>query len=202
MDEVVPKSRFEAAVAARAKALAARAAAEKPSRRGAGVALDALDPAEEADAVRYRHVTLELDRRARTATLTVKGPGGPPPAGGAAMRAEGAGLWALRAFRELDDALLRLRVNHLEIGLVLLRTSGDPAAVLAWDAALEAARKEDWFADEVVLNMARTLRRLDLTAKSLFAVVDGGSCFAGSLLEIALAADRSYMLDDGDGKVS
>jgi len=118
------------------------------------------------------------------------------------MRAAGGGLWALRAFRELDDALLRLRVNHLDIGLVLLRTSGDPARVLEWDAALAAARGTDWFAEEVVLHMARTLRRLDLTAKSLFAVIDGDSCFAGTLLEIALAADRSYMLEDEAGKVS
>ncbi len=196
VDEVVAKSRFGAAVAARAKALAAKAAAEKPGRKGKGVELEPLDPVETADSVTYRHVALTLDRAARTATLTVKAPGGPPPADGAAMRAAGSDLWALRAFRELDDALLRLRVNHLDIGLVLLRTSGDAGRVLEWDAALAAARGTDWFADEVVLNMARTLRRLDLTAKSLFALVEKGSCFAGTLLEIALAADRSYMLAD------
>ena len=92
-------------------------------------------------------------------------------------------------------------MNHLEIGLVALRTAGDRAKVLAWDAALEAARSRDWFAGEVALHAARTLRRLDLTAKSLFAFVEKESCFAGSLLELALAADRSYMLEDADGSV-
>jgi len=146
-------------------------------------------------------VNLSIDAAARTATLTMRGPDGPPPADGAGMRSAGSGLWALRAFRELDDALLRLRVNHLDVGLVALKTSGDPAQVLAWDAALAAARGKDWFADEVVLHMARVLRRLDMTAKSLFAFVEKGSCFAGSLLELALAADRSYMLDEADGQV-
>ena len=201
VDEVVPKSRFDAAVAERAKALAAKAAKEKPARKGPGVLLAPLEPKASESGVRWRFVSLDLDRAARTATLTVSGPDADPPKDAAAMRAAGSGLWALRAFRELDDALLRLRVNHLEIGLVLLKTRGDAARVLASDAALAAA-KGDWFVDEVAAHMARVLRRLDLTAKSLFALVDAGSCFAGSLLEVALAADRSYMLDDGGGRVT
>ena len=106
--------------------------------------------------------------------------------------------WILRAFRELDDALLRLRFNYEQVGVVLLRTSGDPQAVLAADRALHTAQAAgSWLAREIVLHMARVLRRLDLTARSFFAVIDGPeSCFAGSLLEIALAADRVYALDD------
>jgi benzoyl-CoA-dihydrodiol lyase len=202
VDEVVPKSRFEAAVMERVKGLVARAAKEQPGRRGPGVELKPLAPTVTATGVKYRHVSLAMDPAARTATLTVSGPDADPPKDTAGLRAAGSDLWALRAFRELDDALLRLRVNHLEIGVVLLKTAGDPTRVLASDAALAAARGKDWFADEVVLHMARTLRRLDLTAKSLFALVDKGSCFAGSLLEIALAADRSYMLEDAEGTVS
>jgi benzoyl-CoA-dihydrodiol lyase len=197
VDEVVPKSRFEAAVLERAKALAAKAGA---APRGPGVELKPLAPAVSGNTVKYRHVTLVLDPAARTATLTVAAPDGPPPKDAAAMRAAGSDLWSLRAFRELDDALLRLRVNHLDVGLVLLETSGKAGSVLAFDAALTAA-KGDGFVDEVLLHMARTLRRLDLTAKSLFAILGKGSCFEGSLLELALAADRSYMLEDGDGTV-
>jgi len=200
VDDVVPKSRFEAVVMERAKALAGWAATERPTRKGPGVELKPLAPEASATRVKYRHVTLDLDAAARTATLTVAGPDADPPKDAAAMRAAGSDLWALRAFREFDDALLRLRVNHLEIGLVLLKTTGDAKRVLAWDAALAGAVGE-WFADEVVLHMARVLRRLDLTAKSLFAVVDKGSCFVGSLLELSLAADRTYMLEDKDGTV-
>ena len=200
VDDVVPKSRFEAAVGERAKALAARAAKERPGRKGPGIELKPLAPAVSPTQVKYRHVTLDLDAAARTATLTVSAPDTDPPRDAAAMRAAGGDLWALRAFRELDDALLRLRINHLDIGLVLLRTRGDAGRVIASDAALAAA-KGDWFVDEVVVHMARVLRRLDLTAKSLFALLDTGSCFAGSLLELALASDRSYMLEDEDGTV-
>jgi len=197
VDEVVAKSRFDAAVLERAKGLVAKAG---PGRKGPGIELKPLSPATTADSVKYRFVTLQLDVAARTATLTVAGPDGAPPKDAAAMRAAGSDLWALRAFRELDDALLRLRVNHLEIGLVLLKTTGQAGSVLAWDAALAAA-KGDGFVDEVVLHMARTLRRLDLTAKSLFALIEKNSCFEGSLLELALAADRAYMLEDADGTV-
>jgi benzoyl-CoA-dihydrodiol lyase len=108
------------------------------------------------------------------------------------MRERGSELWALRAFRELDDALLDLRFNRPEIGVVILRTRGDRARVLAADRAL-AENQGDWFAQEVLHHMKRTLKRLDLTARSLIALVDEGSCFAGSLFELALAADRSYM---------
>ncbi len=202
VDLVVPRSRFAESVQAEARRLAEEGARAHPERKGPGVALEPLAPVVAGDAVRWRFVTLALDPPARTAALTIEGPPGPPPASAGAMRGEGSGLWALRAFRELDDALLRLRVNHLEIGLVLLRTRGDPGRVLAWDRALAAAAGKDWFAREVVAHAARTLRRLDFTAKTLFALVDEGSCFAGSLLEIALAADRSYMLDDGAGKVT
>ena len=148
-----------------------------------------------SDAYRYRFVTLELDRAKRTARLVVHGPDSAPPADAAALRRLGATAWGLQVWRELDDALLQLRFNEETCGLVLVETRGDIDAVLAWDRAL-ASLQADWFAREIVLYMARTLRRLDLTARSFFALATAGSCFAGSLLELALAADRTYALDD------
>ena len=181
VDGVFPRSRFQEAVRDRALALAAR----ETQSKGPGIVLEALAPEVAADAVRYRHVDLKLNRDARTAELTITvGPDYAP----------------LRAFRELDDALLRLRFHYDEIGLVILKTRGDLEAVRAADRELYQ-RRGDWLADETLLLMARVLRRLDLTARSLFAVVDEGSCFAGSLLEIALAADRIYMLRDAAGAV-
>jgi benzoyl-CoA-dihydrodiol lyase len=143
----------------------------------------------------YRHVTLRCDRAQRIAELTVAAPDSPPPASAAAIREQGCDLWALRAFRELDDAICRLRLDEENIGLVLVKTRGDAANVLASDRAL-AENRSHWFVNEVVLLMARVLRRLDLTAKSFFAIADESSCFAGSLLELALASDRVYMKDD------
>ncbi len=169
VDAVFPRSRFEQAVKERALALAARETAPK----GPSITLEPLTPEVTEDCIRYRHVTLRLSAAARTAELIVTGP--PEPAG----------QWHLRAFRELDDALLRLRFHHADIGLVLLKTQGELDAVRRADAALDHS--------ETLLLMARVLRRLDLTGRSLFAVVDEGSCFAGSLLELALAADRTYM---------
>ena len=192
VDGVFPRSRFQAAVRDRALALAD---GETPPPSAAGIVLDALSPEVSADAVRYRHVELELNRDARTAQLTVHGPTGTQPDTPAAIHAAGADFWPLRAFREFDDALLRLRLHNDEIGLIHLKTRGDLAAVRPIDTTLFHLR-EDWLENEILLLMARTLRRLDLTARSLFAVVDEGSCFAGSLLEIALAADRIYMLRD------
>ena len=116
-------------------------------------------------------------------------------AGVDAIVAAGSNWWPLRAFRELDDALLRLRFNHEDIGLLLLKTRGDRELMLKCDAELEA-RRSHWFVHETLLNMARVLRRLDLTARSMFAILDPESCFVGSMLELALAADRRYMLDD------
>jgi benzoyl-CoA-dihydrodiol lyase len=131
-------------------------------------------------------------------TLTVRGPEAGEPETAAAMRERGSDLWALRAFRELDDVLLDLRFNRPEIGVLVLRTRGDVGRVLAADRAL-VAQRADWFVDEVVQHMKRVLKRLDLTARTLLAVVDQGSAFAGSLFELALAADRSYMLAAADG---
>lgn len=204
VDRVVPKSRFDEAVAQRAAELAAAT----PDREGPGVKLTPLEPrrAEEGDVstCAYRHVSLKVDRAARTAEIRVLGPEGGGPTDAAGVRRAGADLWALRAFRELDDALLDLRFNHPTVGLVLLRTSGAPDAVRAADEALWANR-DDWFVKEVLLHMRRVLKRLDLTARSVFALIEPGSCFAGSLFELALAADRSYMLDgedDGGGSAT
>jgi benzoyl-CoA-dihydrodiol lyase len=198
VDAVVPRSRFDQAVSERARALAAQVTAvPRPA-----VALGPLEPTVEADRIVYRHVELALDRAARTATLTVRAPAAAPPPTAAAMLAEGSELWALRAFRELDDALLRLRFNEPEIGVVLLRTSGEPAHVVAADRAL-AEQAADPFCREVRLLQARVLRRLDNTARSFFAVADRDSnCFAGCLFELALAADRFYALDDEDEEVA
>ncbi len=180
----------------------AAAAAENPARSEQGLELAPLEvEVGEDGSRRYPSVELKLDAKARTATLTVHAPEGPAPQGEQGFRAEGSSTWSMRAFRELDDALLHLRFNHPDIGLVLLRTAGQAEAVLAHDAALDALAGT-WLGDELRWYQARTLRRLDNTARSLFALVDDGSCFAGSLAEIALAADRTYMLDDPDADVA
>jgi benzoyl-CoA-dihydrodiol lyase len=148
-------------------------------------------------------VDLEFSHAERTATLTVRGPGANAPKTVDAMIAAGAEFWAIKAFRELDLALLHLRMDYPSINVVVLRTAGSNADVLALDEALYANR-ENGFVKEVLGNMARVLRRTDLTAKSFYALIEPGSCFAGSLFELALAADRSYMLvdDDGENKIA
>ena len=144
---------------------------------------------------------MQIDRSRRVATLDLAGPTGPPPTDGADLRRAGAGSWLLAVMRELENAILRLRFNEEEIGLWLLKSSGSSAAVLAHDRAMAKLATGDWLAREIVLHAARTLRRLDVTARSLFALVEPGSCFAGSLLEVALACDRVYALDDASRPV-
>jgi benzoyl-CoA-dihydrodiol lyase len=197
VDEVATKSRFADAVQRRAEALIA----QSPARATTGIALPPLDRTREGDTIRFRHVTLAIDREKRTATLTLKGPDVGLPEDPAAIRRLGAAWWPLAAFREFDEALLELRHNEEEIGLVLLRTEGDVEACLAVDRVLDTYAG-DWFVGEVRAFIARTLRRLDLTARSLYALIEPGSCFAGTLFEIALAADRSYMLYDKDQPVA
>jgi len=200
VDALAPRSRFDEEV----EAVARRLAAENPGDpgRGPGIVLNRLDPTidQEGRRRRYRHVELAVDASRRVAELTVRGPTQPPPGDVAGLQAAGADLWSLRAFRELDDALLHLRFGHPEVGVVLLRTRGAPERVLAADGVLRS-HGSHWLADEILALQARVLRRLDLTARSFFAVIDGGSCFAGSLFELALAADRTYMREGpaGDG---
>ncbi len=194
VDAVHPTSKFKDAVAARARELAATS--DRPSS-GPGIVLHSLQPTVSDGSLTYSAVTLAIDRAARTAELTVQAPSGPQPATPDEILAAGDQFWPLRAFRELDDALLRLRVNELEIGTVIIRTEGDGAAVLAIDATLIAHRSH-WLIREIIHFMKRTLKRLDLTSRSFFAFIEPGSAFAGSLFELALAADRSYMLHDDD----
>jgi benzoyl-CoA-dihydrodiol lyase len=193
VDDVLPKTSFDAKIAARAAAIVAQAPVGAPA--GEAVKLESVAPKITGDVFEYRYVTLSLDAGRRTATLELRGPNAGEPVDAAGMLARGSELWALRAFREFDDALLRLRLHHLDVGVVRLRTKGDPEAVLAVDAALDRARAH-WFVRETLLLQARVLRRLDATAKSFFALAEPGSCFVGSLLELALAADRIYALDD------
>ena len=164
-----------------------------------GVPLAPLSCEVAADALRYRHVAVEIDRVRRTATFTVKGPNGAMPQGVEAIVNAGADWWPLAMARELDDAILGMRSNEPEIGIWLLKTEGDRAAALAADEQLLALRSH-WFVRETIGFLRRTFSRLDVSSRSLFALIEPGSCFAGSLLELALAADRAYMLalpDDG-----
>ena len=187
VDQAIPLSKFEAALKERALAVAAAAA----PRPGPGVSLPPVaSPGE--------YVDVELDPKLRVATITVHGPKGVPPATAADLRKEGASNWHLQMARELDMALLDLRFNQPEIGVIVLKTLGDAALVEAHDARLMELARTDWFAEEIVLKLKRVLKRLDLTARSLLAIIDKGSCFAGSLAELAFAADRSYMLDAED----
>src|SRR5580704_13898413 len=193
VDEAPPKPQFDAAVKRRLDAMVARSKrrAFKP------VLLAPLEVKRTAAGMEYKYVSVAIDAKARTARLTVRAPDGKEPATPAELAEAGSGAWAIRAFRELDDALLDLRFNHPMIGVIALKTTGDPAGVLAVDAML-AANRDDGLVREVTLLMRRVLKRLDVTARSFFALVTPGSAFAGSLLELALAADRVYMKDSED----
>ena len=194
VDAVYPTSQFKDRVAKRAAELAQLS--DRPTGTP-GIALGPLNPAVENDSIIYAHVSLSIDRDRRVATLTVKGPAGTEPDTPEAILAAGDRFWPLAAFRELDDALLRLRHNEPAIGTVIVRTTGDPQDVLAVDRTL-VTHRDHWLVREVIHFVKRTLKRMDLTARSFFALIEPGSCFAGTLLELALAADRAYMLDDPD----
>jgi benzoyl-CoA-dihydrodiol lyase len=198
IDGAFPRSKWSAGVAAHAASMAAAS----PARATEGITLKPLEVTVSENGSRvYRSVTLELDIDQRVAHLTMKAPELDAPADLAALRAVGSNTWAIRAWRELDDALLHLRFNHPTAGLVLLRTTGDGELVKAHDALILDS-KGDWLADEIRWLQARVLRRLDNTSRSVFAIIDEGTCFVGSLLEMAFAADRSYMLEDEDGAVT
>jgi benzoyl-CoA-dihydrodiol lyase len=198
VDAIAPRSKFDETVKERAGKLAGTVT----KKVGKGVTLEPVVPTIEGGRYAYSFVDVVVDDAARTATLTMRAPEDAPPANAAEIEKAASAQWSLRAWRELDDAILRLRVNHLEVGVLVLKTAGDRAHVLAADRALHAAAKESWLANEILALQARVLRRLDLTSKSLFALIDTESCFVGSLLEIALAADRQYMLADDDEKTS
>jgi len=194
VDEAVPRSEFAARVRERSAALAATS--DRPAH-GPGVELEPLAPERSADALAYRWVRLAIDRAKRVATLTVRAPDGGEPDDPQAFLAAGSRAWAIAAWRELDDTLLHLRFDQLEAGVVLLRTEGDPEAALGVDRTLDRHRRH-WLVREILLLQKRVLKRLDLTARTFFALIEPGSAFAGSLLELALAADRSYMLAGGE----
>ena len=191
VDQAVANSKFEAAVKEAAAKLAATS--DRPGGDARGVALTPLERKIEADAVTYSCVKVEIDRATRRATVTIQGPGEPPPATAQTMWEQGAQFWPLRLARELDDVLLHLRLNEGETGVLIFKSQGDPTQVLAYDAFI-AANKDHWLAREILHYWKRVLKRIDLTSRSLVALIEPGSCFAGTLAEIALACDRSFML--------
>jgi benzoyl-CoA-dihydrodiol lyase len=191
VDEVVPRTKMEETVKRRAAELAGRS--DRPP--GApGIALSPLDRTADGDRLDYRHVTCVVDRRRRLAEITVAAPAGPAPVDLAAIHAQGPDFWPLALTRELDDLILHLRANEEEIGLWVLRTSGGADVVEAYDRLL-SEHAGDWLVREIRLYLRRTLKRLDVSSRSIFALVEPGSCFAGTLLELVLASDRSFMLD-------
>ncbi|WP_088159473.1 2,3-epoxybenzoyl-CoA dihydrolase [Achromobacter xylosoxidans] len=194
VDDVVKPARFEEAVRERAQALAQ--GSDRPAGEQ-GIALTPVQRTESADALSYRYVDIQLDRDKRQATWTVRAPEGAVQTGLQDIVAAGAAWWPLQMARELDDAILTMRTNELDIGTWIIKTEGDAALVLAADAALQQ-HADHWFVRETAGMLRRTLARLDVTSRSLFALIEPGSCFAGTLLELALAADRSYMLDNED----
>ena len=193
VDEIAKPAVFAQSVQERALQLAAQSDRPAGATAADGVALTPLQCTVEADALRYGHVTVEIDRSKRTASFTVKGPAGSQPADIAGIEAAGAAWYPLAMARELEDAILSMRTNELDIGTWLIKTEGDGAAVQALDAAL-LANKDHWLVRETIGLLRRTFSRLDVSSRSLFALIEPGSCFAGTLLELALACDRSYQL--------
>jgi benzoyl-CoA-dihydrodiol lyase len=190
VDEAVPRAKWDETVTARAAELAERSS--RPGDAG-GVELTPLAKTRTDDEISYPHVTARLDRARAVAEITVRGPAEDAPADIAAVHTQGDGFWPLALTRELDDLILDLRTNELELGSWVVRTSGDPARVLGYDRLL-LDHAGDWLANEIIQYLKRTLKRLDVTSRSIIALIEPGSCFAGSLLELALAADRSFQL--------
>ncbi|MDZ4280369.1 2,3-epoxybenzoyl-CoA dihydrolase [Hydrogenophaga sp.] len=197
VDSIAKPQQFAAHVSERAAALAAQS--DRPAS-GKGVALPRIARTDSANGLSYAHVNVAIDRARRSATITLKAPTGAQPQDIAAIEAAGAAWWPLQMTRELDDAILCLRTNELDIGTWLLKTEGDAAAVLASDAVM-LANKDHWLVRETLGLMRRTFARLDVSSRSLFALIESGSCFAGCFAELAFCADRAYMLalpDDAD----
>ena len=193
VDEVVPRTAWDQTVTARARE---RATAPRPAK-SQGVTLTPLAKERSADAIQYRYVKAKLDPARGVAEITIEGPQDDPPTDAAGLHAQGDQFWTLAMTRELDDLILDLRTNEPELGTWVLRTQGDPEKVLAHDRLLcetDTGTPEDWLPKEITGYLKRTLKRLDVTSRSLIALIEPGSCFAGSLLELALAADRSFQL--------
>src|SRR5216684_727104 len=191
VDRLIPPSKL----ADETKKIAREIAAKSPRPKDAkGIALPAIERTIEGDTLRYPHLIVEIDRERRAAHFRLNGPASAPPADAAAIRAQGAGFWPLALARALDDAMVHLRLNETEIGTWVLQSQGDAALVEAYDALL-AKESTNWLVREIVLYWKRTLKRLDVSSRSLIALVEPGSCFAGTLFELVLASDRSYMLD-------
>ncbi len=190
VDEVVPGSKFEDTVVQRAREFAAKSNRPPGAK---GIALTPLKRTRSENAVEYETVSVEFARSERLATITLRGPETPPPASADAMVAQGAQFWPLKLARELDDAILDIRANEFDTAAIVFKSSGDPAQVLAYDAFLDA-NKDHWLTREIRGLWKRTLKRVDLTSRSLVALIEPGSCFAGTLAELVFATDRSYML--------
>jgi benzoyl-CoA-dihydrodiol lyase len=190
VDEVVPNSKLEDMVGERARQLAAKSDRPKDAK---GIELAPLARRRRPDGMDYGAISVEFSRAERLATITLRGPDEPPPATIDAMMAQGSAFWPLKLARELDDAILDIRVNELDVAAILFKTVGEDRAVLAYDAFLDANRAH-WLVREIRLLWKRVLKRVDLTSRTLVALIEPGSCFAGTLAELAFAADRSYML--------
>ncbi len=194
VDEIVPRSRFEAAVEERLRAVAEA----DPAEDVRGITWTTLERSIAPERIEYSHLTVQIDRSLRIATITVVAPDEAPPPTVAAAQEAGTSWWVLAVTRDLDDALLHLRTNEPEIGILILKTSGDGDLVAAHDAFL-VANQNDWFVREVTLYLKRTLKRLDVSSRSVFALIEPGSAFVGLLAELVLAADRAYMAEEADG---
>jgi benzoyl-CoA-dihydrodiol lyase len=190
VDEIAPNSKLEAKIDERAKEFAA---ASKRNGDGKGIALSPLVRSFGDGGIRYGFVSVDIDRDARIATIAINAPDASPPADIAGMIEQGASFWPLQVARELDDAILHLRLNELEIALLVFKSHGEPANVLAYDAFLEA-NKAHWLVNEIRHYWKRVLKRIDVTSRTLVTLVEPGSCFVGTLAELVFAADRAYML--------
>ena len=190
VDEIAPNSKLEAKIADRAKEFAAKSARNGD---GKGIALSPLQRTIDESGLRYGFVSVDINRAQRIATITISAPDAAPPADIDGMIAQGASFWPLQVARELDDAILHLRLNELEIAMLVFKSHGEAANVLACDAFLEA-NKAHWLVNEIRHFWKRVLKRIDVTSRTLVTLVEPGSCFVGTLAELVFAADRSYML--------
>ncbi len=199
VDHLAPKSKWQETIKDKAAKLAATSSRPGLVAKGQGVVLEPIEPIVDGTTFSYRHVTLVVDPKKRLAEITLRAPSQTEPRKN--TREKGCDLWALRCYRELNDAILRLRSVYLEVGLVTFRTAGNAALMLEAEATLlEQAAAGDWFANEVLQHMKRVLKRVDVTSKTLLGLVEPDSCWVGSFADLLLFTDRSYMLDDAGQK--